>query len=108
MSEITPGIWMHFKGGEYEVYSVTHPGNTDEAAYIGTAVHSEDRRPVRVYIVLALPFPRFITGESEPMVLYRPTYGERLLTVRPLSMWSDHIEREGYSGPRFTLKEQTR
>lgn len=37
----------------------------------------------------------------EPMVVYRPLYGEMGLWVRPLSMWSEHIERDGYSGPRF-------
>lgn len=37
----------------------------------------------------------------EPMVVYRPLYGEMGLWVRPLSMWSEHVERDGYSGPRF-------
>ena len=37
----------------------------------------------------------------ETFVLYRPCYGARLMTVRPLSMWSEHVERDGYSGPRF-------
>lgn len=39
------------------------------------------------------------TGEL--LVLYRPDYGERTLMVRPLVMWSEHVERDGYSGPRF-------
>lgn len=38
----------------------------------------------------------------EPMVVYRALYGEGGIWVRPASMWSEHIEREGYSGPRFT------
>lgn len=52
-----------------------------EYEVLGVAVHSE-------------------TGE--PMVVYRPLYGEGRLWVRPLSMWSEHVERDGYSGPRFT------
>ena len=38
----------------------------------------------------------------EPMVVYRALYGEGGLWVRPAAMWSEHVEREGYSGPRFT------
>jgi hypothetical protein len=38
---------------------------------------------------------------EEEMVLYRPIDSEQLW-VRPLSMWTEHIERSGYSGPRFT------
>ena len=38
----------------------------------------------------------------EPMVVYRALYGERGLWVRPASMWSEQVERDGYCGPRFT------
>lgn len=37
----------------------------------------------------------------EPMVVYRALYGECGLWVRPAAMWTEHIERDGYSGPRF-------
>ncbi len=37
----------------------------------------------------------------EPMVVYRALYGERGVWVRPAAMWSEHMERDGYSGPRF-------
>lgn len=37
----------------------------------------------------------------EPMVVYRALYAERGLWVRPLKMWDEQIERDGYSGPRF-------
>ncbi len=37
----------------------------------------------------------------EAMVLYRPLYNESGLWVRPLSMWNEEIERDGYKGPRF-------
>lgn len=39
----------------------------------------------------------------EPMVVYRSLYGEGGLWVRPAAMWSEQVEREGYSGPRFTV-----
>lgn len=38
----------------------------------------------------------------EPMVVYQALYGERGIWVRPAAMWEEHVEREGYSGPRFT------
>ena len=38
----------------------------------------------------------------EPMVVYQALYGERGLWVRPASMWSEQVDRDGYSGPRFT------
>ena len=40
-----------------------------------------------------------------PMVVYRALYGDHGLWVRPLSMWSEHVERDGYSGPRFAYVE---
>lgn len=38
----------------------------------------------------------------EPMAVYQALYGERGIWVRPASMWSERVERDGYSGPRFT------
>lgn len=40
------------------------------------------------------------TGED--MVVYRALYGEGGVWVRPAAMWNQHVEREGWSGPRFT------
>ena len=37
----------------------------------------------------------------EPLVVYRPLYGEGGLWVRPLALFADHVERDGYAGPRF-------
>lgn len=48
---------------------------------IGTASHSED---------------------LSPMVVYQALYGERGLWVRPAAMWEEWVEKENYSGPRFT------
>lgn len=38
----------------------------------------------------------------EEMVVYRPLYGEHGLWVRPASMWTERVCRDGYDGPRFT------
>lgn len=39
---------------------------------------------------------------GEPMVVYRALYGEGGLWVRPASMWTETVEREGQTFPRFT------
>jgi hypothetical protein len=65
---------MEIKPGKYRHFK----GN--EYELIGIAKHSET---------------------LEPMVVYRPLYGERGLWVRPAAMWLEHVERDGYSGPRF-------
>lgn len=39
------------------------------------------------------------TGQA--MAVYRALYGQGGLWVRPLSMWQEWVERDGYSGPRF-------
>ncbi len=38
----------------------------------------------------------------EKLVVYRALYGERGVWVRPLRMWTEIVEREGKSFPRFT------
>ena len=43
---------------------------------------------------------------EEPMVVYRALYGDGGLWVRPASMWSEHVERDGYCGPRFMKVEE--
>ena len=42
----------------------------------------------------------------EPMVVYRALYGEQGLWVRPASMWTEIVERDGYCGPRFQFIEE--
>ena len=39
---------------------------------------------------------------EEPMVVYRPLYGERRLWVRPAAMWNETVERDGKTFRRFT------
>ena len=43
---------------------------------------------------------------QELMVVYRALYGEGGLWVRPAAMWNEHVERDGYSGPRFAPVSQ--
>ena len=43
---------------------------------------------------------------EEMMVVYRALYGERGLWVRPLSMWSEIVERDGKSMPRFVPEDE--
>ena len=37
----------------------------------------------------------------EPMVVYKALYGEGGLWVRPAAMWTERVEKPGYTGPRF-------
>lgn len=37
----------------------------------------------------------------EKLVIYQALYGEFGLWVRPLKMWTEQVDRDGYSGPRF-------
>ena len=52
-----------------------------EYALIGVAHHSET---------------------MEELVVYRALYGEQGLWVRPASMWTELVERNGVRVPRFT------
>ena len=46
------------------------------------------------------------TGEE--LVVYRPLYGERGLWVRPLAMFTETVERDGKSMPRFEFVGEER
>ena len=41
----------------------------------------------------------------EQMVVYQALYGKKELWVRPISMWNEVVEKDGYRGPRFTFVE---
>ena len=43
---------------------------------------------------------------EEPMVVYRALYGDCGLWVRPMSMWTEEVERNGYKGPRFKFVKE--
>ncbi|MGN8552659.1 UNVERIFIED_CONTAM: DUF1653 domain-containing protein [Microbacterium sp. SLM126] len=40
---------------------------------------------------------------EQELVVYRPLSGEQGLWVRPVEMWTETVEHDGRSGPRFTL-----
>lgn len=40
---------------------------------------------------------------QEEMVVYRALYGAKELWVRPVAMWSEEVNRDGYKGPRFVF-----
>ncbi len=42
----------------------------------------------------------------EEMVVYQALYGEQGIWVRPSAMWNERVERDGYSGPRFSPVEE--
>ncbi|MGA0611001.1 DUF1653 domain-containing protein [Caldimonas sp. KR1-144] len=63
---LDPGLYVHYKGGRYEV--------------IGVARHSETH---------------------EPLVVYRPLYGEGALWVRPYAMFVERVVVDGVERPRF-------
>ncbi len=44
---------------------------------------------------------------EEWLVVYRPQYGERGLWVRPLTMFTETVEVDGRSVPRFAPVEVT-
>jgi len=37
----------------------------------------------------------------EEYVVYRARYGEGEMWIRPLAMFCEYVEKDGYSGPRF-------
>jgi len=38
---------------------------------------------------------------QEELVVYQALYGEHGLWVRPLKMFTEEVEKDGYKGPRF-------
>lgn len=74
-------LWIHYKHDSQGLE------NNFSYEIIGLAVHTET---------------------EDILVCYKPLYESSFIQekkvdyfVRPLSMWNDHIEKNGYSGPRF-------
>lgn len=61
----------------------------------GTYQHFKGRT-YTVYGTATLP-------DGSKMVLYRPTYGQQILMLRPLEMFTEQVDKPeiSYSGPRF-------
>lgn len=45
---------------------------------------------------------------EEPLVVYRPLYGDRGLWVRPLAMFVEQVEHDGQPVPRFAFIAHSR
>ena len=43
---------------------------------------------------------------EEPMVVYRALYGDGDIWVRPASMWTETVVRDGVERPRFEYIEE--
>lgn len=69
---VSPGVYRHYKGQQYEV--------------LGVGRHSET---------------------EEEFVVYRALYGERSLWIRPLAMFTERVEKEDGSVPRFSRIEES-
>lgn len=39
---------------------------------------------------------------QEPVIIYQALYGDCGIWVRPKAMFFEDVERDGYTGPRFT------
>jgi hypothetical protein len=72
MEELELGLYKHFKGMTCEV--------------IALARDSETQEKIVVYRELSI----------------NKEFGRDSMWVRPLKMFTEHVERDGYSGPRFT------
>ncbi len=46
------------------------------------------------------------TETEEEFVVYRHLGGEYPLWIRPKKMFLEHVQRDGYDGPRFTLVKE--
>ena len=72
------GFYRHFKGGEYELLYIARHSETDEPMVIYRALHPGAETP---------------DGEG--------------VWVRPLSMWTETVTRDGRRVPRFTYLGET-
>lgn len=74
INDLRLGIYRHFKGKDYKV--------------LGTALHSETKEMMVVYLALYEPYD---------------------LWVRPLSMFQEEVDKPelDYKGPRFKLVRET-
>ena len=65
----------------------------------------EELKPGRYRHFKGMEYPLVAVAKHsetmEPMVVYKALYGEGGYWVRPAAMWTEHVERNGYSGPRF-------
>lgn len=69
------GRYKHFKGKEYEVIAIARDSETLEEMVVYKAL--------------------YVSSE----------FGKDAMFVRPLKMFTEHVDRDEYSGPRFKFIE---
>jgi hypothetical protein len=84
-----------FKVGESNT-AMTNSGNAAERAQVlpGIYEHFKGNR----YLVTGVALH---SETGEPLVIYRALYGDYILSARPVSMFTETVERGEYIGPRF-------
>lgn len=65
-------------------------------------LYAHYRQPELLYKVLAIAINE---STEEPCVVYQALYGDKLIWVRALSVWSEQVEHQGKTILRFILKE---
>jgi len=82
----------------------------DSSVAMNDAVNDAERPQVLLGIYEHFKGNRYlVTGVAlhsetgEPLVIYRALYGDYILSARPVSMFTETVERGQYTGPRFKL-----
>jgi hypothetical protein len=65
------------------------------------AIYSHFRNKEHLYKVLAIAIDE---KTEKPCVVYQALYGDKLIWVRPLSVWCESVEYEGKTVLRFQIK----
>jgi len=76
MEKLKLGIYKHFKGNLYEVIALARDSETKEEMVVYKALYIHEE------------------------------FGKDSIWVRPLKMFTEHVKRDGYSGPRFVYVKE--
>ena len=105
-------VWEFFRGAEHvrEVTMVDLLPETVAAFQRAWTAFTREIRPGRYRHFKGGEYQVLATARHsetlEPMVVYRALYGDGGVWVRPVAMWDERVERDGYSGPRFQFMEE--
>ena len=100
MQDICIGRYRHFKGNEYRVLLVARHSETEEE------MQSETARQCMSDIGLSRENAEYVislmkNNRKNEMVVYQALYGDYGYWVRPASMWTETVERDGHRVARF-------
>lgn len=79
---IEPGLYRHFKGGQYDVIGVATGNPVDLQSFL-VVIHSTEQE---MALVIYVPLDR----------------SDRRMRFRSVENFTEHVEKDDYSGPRFT------